>query len=170
MYFLGRWFTKTNLIPWRCFYQGNHHMHGHPCLLRSMWHQKHVPTLLFPIQWVLLLENQVFFKILFIYSWETERGRDIGRGRSRLPVGSPVQDSIPGPQTDDPMLNHWATQVSLQLSSLPLPSFLWCSHLRAEQESRIHLWILRWLLGISCPFFECSLSFSADYASGALLN
>ena len=31
-----------------------------------------------------------FFKILFIYLWQThrERGRDIGRGRSRLHVGS----------------------------------------------------------------------------------
>ena len=42
-----------------------------------------------------------FFKILFIYSWEThtqrrERGRDPGRGRSRLHAGSPMRDSIPG--------------------------------------------------------------------------
>ena len=28
---------------------------------------------------------------------ETERGRDTGRGRSRLPVGSPMWDSVPGP-------------------------------------------------------------------------
>ena len=28
---------------------------------------------------------------------DTERGRDTGRGRSRLPVGSPVWDSIPAP-------------------------------------------------------------------------
>ena len=27
---------------------------------------------------------------------DTQRGRDIGRGRSRLPVGSPMWDSIPG--------------------------------------------------------------------------
>ena len=40
-----------------------------------------------------------FFKILFIYLFmrDTERGRDTGRGRSRLPVGSPRWDSIPGP-------------------------------------------------------------------------
>ena len=36
-------------------------------------------------------------KISFIYSWETQRGRDIGRGRSRLPTSSPMWDSIPGP-------------------------------------------------------------------------
>ena len=28
---------------------------------------------------------------------DTLRGRDTGRGRSRLPVGSPVSDLIPGP-------------------------------------------------------------------------
>ena len=35
----------------------------------------------------------------FIYSFmrHTERDRDIGRGRSRLPVGSPMWDSVPGP-------------------------------------------------------------------------
>ena len=27
-----------------------------------------------------------------------ERGRDTGRGRSRLPVGSPMQELTPGPQ------------------------------------------------------------------------
>ena len=29
---------------------------------------------------------------------ERERGRDTGRGRSRLHAGSPMWDSIPGPQ------------------------------------------------------------------------
>ena len=63
------------------------------------------------------------FKILFIYSWQTknERGRDIGRGRSRLPVGGLVQDSILRPQDHNlsqrQPLNHWATQASLQIYS-----------------------------------------------------
>ena len=35
---------------------------------------------------------------LFIHERHRERGRDIGRGRSRLPVGSLMQDSIPGPR------------------------------------------------------------------------
>uniref|UniRef100_A0A8C0N7X3 Family with sequence similarity 81 member B n=1 Tax=Canis lupus familiaris TaxID=9615 RepID=A0A8C0N7X3_CANLF len=35
-----------------------------------------------------------FFKILFIH----ERQRDTGRGRSRLPTGSQMRTSIPGPQ------------------------------------------------------------------------
>ena len=33
---------------------------------------------------------------------DTERSRDIGRGRRKLPVGSPMQDSIPGPQDHTP--------------------------------------------------------------------
>ena len=33
---------------------------------------------------------------------DRERGRDIGRGRGRLPVGSPMWDSIPGPRDLDP--------------------------------------------------------------------
>ena len=48
-----------------------------------------------------------FFKILFIYSQETQRerergereiGRDTGRGRIRLHAGSPTWDLIPGLQ------------------------------------------------------------------------
>ena len=41
---------------------------------------------------------------------ERERGRDIGRGRSRLPVGCAMQDLIPGTPDHDrsqrQMLNH----------------------------------------------------------------
>ena len=44
-----------------------------------------------------------------------ERGRDIDRGRSRLPDRSPMCNSIPGPQNHDlsqrQMFNHWATWV-----------------------------------------------------------
>ena len=60
----------------------------------------------------------LFFKILLIYSWETqrERGKDIGRGRTRFPVGSPIWDLIPGLQdhalSSRRMLNRWATQAS----------------------------------------------------------
>ena len=38
------------------------------------------------------------FKISFMHKRHTERGRDIDRGRSRLPMGSPMQDLIPGPR------------------------------------------------------------------------
>ena len=48
------------------------------------------------------------FKILFIYSLETQRDRDISRGRSRLPVGNCMRDSIPGPEpkADAQPLSH----------------------------------------------------------------
>ena len=38
-----------------------------------------------------------FFKILFIHERHTERGRDIGRGSSRLLTGSLMWDLIPDP-------------------------------------------------------------------------
>ena len=52
------------------------------------------------------------FKIfyLFIHEKHTEGGRDIGRGRSRLTVGSPMWYWIRGPWDHDrsqrPMFNH----------------------------------------------------------------
>ena len=51
---------------------------------------------------------------LFIHERHTGRGIDMGRGKSRLPVGSLMQDLIPGPWNPNlsqrQMLNHWATQ------------------------------------------------------------
>ena len=68
------------------------------------------------------IQNIFFFKILFICSWEThrERGRDTGRGRSRLHTGSRMRDSIPGLDPGSPgsgpglkaVLNRWATQAA----------------------------------------------------------
>ena len=50
------------------------------------------------------------FIYLFMRDTERERSRDTGRGRSRLHVGSPMWDSIPGPQDHTlglrEMLNH----------------------------------------------------------------
>ena len=47
---------------------------------------------------------------------DTERGRDTGRGRSRLHAGSLMQDSISEPRdhalSQRQMPNHWATQAS----------------------------------------------------------
>ena len=63
-------------------------------------------------------DSIIFFKVLFIYSWETKiEGRNIGRGRSRLLAGSPMWDLIPelGDQhlSWRQTLNCWATQASL---------------------------------------------------------
>ena len=48
-------------------------------------------------------EHLIFLKKDFIDSFmrDPERGRDTGRGRSRLPAGSPMRDSIPGPRSHD---------------------------------------------------------------------
>ena len=39
-----------------------------------------------------------FEDVMYLFLRDPERGGDSGRGRSRLPAGSPVRDSIPGPQ------------------------------------------------------------------------
>ena len=53
---------------------------------------------------------------LLINERHRERGRDIGRERSRLHAGPPMWDLIPGFQDHAlslrQMLNHWATQAS----------------------------------------------------------
>ena len=89
------------------------------CLIAVM----HIlPSTHTPILASIHLMSDTFYLFLkrffFIYSWEihTERGRDTGRGRSRLHAGSPMWDSIPGPQdhalSQRQTLNHWATQAS----------------------------------------------------------
>lgn len=50
-----------------------------------------------------------FFKILFIHEAHTERGKDTGRGGSRLPTGSPMRDltqSRPELKADPLLLSH----------------------------------------------------------------
>ena len=53
---------------------------------------------------------------IYLFMRDRERGRDIGRERSRLPAVSPMQGSIPGPQDHDlgqrQTCNHWATGAS----------------------------------------------------------
>ena len=74
--------------------------------------QRHDLLSKFPILYFFL------FNILFISSWETqkERGRDIGRGRSRLHAGNTMWDLILELQDQAPggrqTLNCWATQAS----------------------------------------------------------
>ena len=54
-----------------------------------------------PVSWVSIhLEMFYFFFLrfyVFIHERQTERGRDTGRGRSRVHAGSPMRDKIPGP-------------------------------------------------------------------------
>ena len=67
---------------------------------------------------------------LFIYSWETQREWQRHRQREKqAPVGSPMQDLIPGPRghalSQRQLLNHWDTQVprgSLNLALSPVTS------------------------------------------------
>ena len=57
------------------------------------------------------------------------RGRDTGRGRSRLHAGSPMWDSIPGPQDH----TTWAEGGAKPLSHLDCPLFI---YLRVSQPAR----------------------------------
>lgn len=54
---------------------------------------------------------------------DTVREADIGRGRNRLPVGSPIQDSIPGPWDHD--LSH--AQALNHPAALTLAILIGCS-------------------------------------------
>ena len=102
-----------------------------------------------------LLTNLIyFFKILFIYSWQTHRKRQRHRGRSRLHAGSPMWDSIPGPQdhalSQRQMLNHWATQAP------PNPTTfegMWISVLMNEK--------MRKVLFCDCPWWQTEDSSSS---------
>ena len=45
------------------------------------------------------IPKMLFLKRFYLFFMrDTQRGRDTGRGRSRLPVRSPMKDLIPGPQ------------------------------------------------------------------------
>ena len=66
-----------------------------------------------------------FLKIFYLFIHERhnrERGRETGRGRSRLHAWSLMRDSIPElldhALSQKQTLNHWATQVSLNMRYL----------------------------------------------------
>ena len=63
-----------------------------------------------------------FFKTLFIHETGRERGRDLGRGRSRLPVGSPIWDLIPGPRYHS--LSQGQDAQLLSHPGVPIPGFM----------------------------------------------
>ena len=66
---------------------------------------------------------------LFIHERYRERGRYTVRGRIRLPAGSLMWDSIPGPcdhgLSQRQTLNHWTTHVPLLFVYLLLIFYLW---------------------------------------------
>ena len=67
-----------------------------------------------PQQVTPLPEPQIFvFKdFIYLFMRHTQRGRAIGRGRSRLPKGSPMWDSIPGSPGSRPELKKEAQPLS----------------------------------------------------------
>ena len=62
---------------------------------------------------------------LFIHERQRERGRDIGRERSRLLTESPMQDSIPGPGScPEPKADAQPLSHSVVPTATFLPKFL----------------------------------------------
>ena len=74
-----------------------------------------------------------------------ERGRDPGRGRSRLHAGNPTWDSIPGPQGHSlgwkQMLNRWAPWASQEAQNLTKNSpQLVCLSANCKVHHDFHIW------------------------------
>ena len=72
----------------------------------------------------------LFFKdFIYLFMRDTERGRDTGIGRSRLPTRRLMWDSIPGPRYHDlsqrQTLNCWATWASLIISFYGYNEIYW---------------------------------------------
>ena len=53
-----------------------------------------------------------FLNLIYLFMRDRERGRDISRGKSRLPMGSWMRDSIPRPQDHDPSQRQTSTTES----------------------------------------------------------
>ena len=45
---------------------------------------------------ITIISKEHFLKIFYLFIHERQREAGVGRGRSRLPAGSPVRDSTPG--------------------------------------------------------------------------
>ena len=107
-----------------------------------------------------------------------EREADTGRGRSRLPMGSPMWDSIPGPQDHTlsqrhQTLNHWTTQAShlffpnMKTSKCYLPVVIFSS-----KPFRGHLGISGWAsaFGSGCDPGVLGSSPASGYTQGACFS
>ena len=58
--------------------------------------------------------NLINISKIYLFMWDTEKGRDTGRGRSGLPARSLMWDSIPDPGIM-PWAKGWANQASWEL-------------------------------------------------------
>ena len=93
----------------------------------------------------------ISFLRFYLFIHERHRERDIGRGRSRFPVGTPMRDSIPGPR------NHLSQRQTLNHEPPRCPMvqlFQWSPkarsgllHGRREQCKTGFLYVNRGLLG-----------------------
>ena len=113
---------------------------------------------------------------------DTERGRDTGRGRSSLHVGSPMRNSIPGPQGHilgpRQAPNRWATLGSPKtvLKKQKVVCIIPCDHpgnkVTVAQVRTLHFGVWHCLLGapplsfigsmVLCDILHClSLGFFA---------
>ena len=93
--------------------------------LYCMYWKKKSHTILSRLTWFktsCCIEGQLWgVKILFIHSWEIERGRDTGRGRSGPHAGSLTWDSLP--ECPDHALGRRRHQIT-QPPGLPSTVFL----------------------------------------------
>ena len=126
-------------------------------------------------------DDLFLFKILFIYSWETQRGRDTGRGRSREPCGEPdvglnprTLGSWPELRTDTRPLSHPNVPVLKTFKQVPKffvkRNCLWFA-LKGKGNGRngidrktilaFHLW---------CSFVWKNISFGAPFSIPSLWN
>ena len=126
--------------------------------------------------WAQSHERSFFFKILFIYSWQTQRNRQRHRQREKqAPCGEPVvglDPRIPGSWPEPRQtLNHWTTQVPQWLhflsclESVMLPSFprILQAQFCLIQTSFYIFWCLLLLSHRTIsPVFQCFLLFKAS--------
>ena len=100
---------------------------------------------------------------LFIHETQRERGRDTGRGRSRLNAGSPMWDLIPGAQDHTlsrrQTLKHWATQASPYLEFILMFGCMRLNLGRWHPQKRspwvLLYWTRKYICYTSKLFFPC---------------
>ena len=90
----------------------------------------------------------LFFKdFLYLFMRDTERGRDTGRGRSRLPVRSLMWVLIPGPRDHDLSWRQMLNCSTTEPPRRPYPGFhlrtmltIWIGQKWKVDESDFRIW------------------------------